>query len=109
MSQIENPRPVGDAVVQFADAVDVLLVVGPRRANELGRAADHTANGRRRAARDGAVAIRHGGVYFENIPDTVAEARALFDEIIQQRAYLFFHGIHALFDEQAAVVDHAAG
>jgi hypothetical protein len=92
-----------------ADAVDVLLVVGPRRAHELRRAAEHAANGRRRAAGHGAVAIRHGRPYFENISDTVSETRSLVRELVQQLAYHSFHAAHTLFDEQPTVDDHAAG
>src|SRR5216684_3153366 len=109
MGQIENSRTVGDAVPQFTHAVDVLLVVSPRRANELRVAADHTANGCSRTACHGAVAIRHGRPYLENVANTVAEARAIFDELLQQFAHLALRGVDALLDQQPAVDDHAAG
>src|SRR5579871_2553925 len=39
MSEVQDAGPVGDAVAQMPDAVDVLLVVGARRVDELGLAA----------------------------------------------------------------------
>ena len=45
------PGPVGDAVVQVADAGDVLLVVGAGRADELRLAPEHRPDRRRHRLR----------------------------------------------------------
>src|ERR1700716_2194445 len=87
----------------------MLLVVGPRRANELRVAADHAPNRRCRTSRHGAVTIRHGRPHVENIPNAVAETRSVFSELLEQLTYLALRGVDALFDEQPTVDDHAAG
>src|SRR3984957_899620 len=109
MRQIENSRSVGDAIAQLADAIDVLLIVSAGRTNELGLAAEHTADGRRGAAGHGAIAVGQGGTHFENVANTVAKPRALFGQHIQQVAYLALDAIEAFLDQQSAVDDHAAG
>src|SRR5271155_995467 len=88
VGKVENARAIGNAVAQLTDAIDVLLIVGAGRADEFGLSAHHALNRGGGAARDRAVAIRHGGRYFKNIAELIAETLALSNELFQQRAHL---------------------
>src|SRR3984957_8687099 len=77
MGELENSRTIGNAVAQLADAIDVLLIVGPRRADKLRFAAHHALNRRGGAARDRTIAVRHGGLHLENIAQLIGKTSAL--------------------------------
>ncbi len=73
MREIEDPRPIGDAVVQMADAGDVLLVVGAGRDDVLGVLAEDRAGRLGDAQPDRRVTVGHGRQGLEEIADGVAE------------------------------------
>uniref|UniRef100_A0A0N4Z2S7 Ketoacyl_synth_N domain-containing protein n=1 Tax=Parastrongyloides trichosuri TaxID=131310 RepID=A0A0N4Z2S7_PARTI len=107
--QVEHAGAVGDAVFQPADAVDVLLVIGAGRADELGLLPQHSLDGGGGGAGDGAVAVGHAGGHLEQVAHLVAEAVALRRQPVEDGLHLALHVVQRLLDQEAAVDDHAAG
>ena len=60
VGEIEDAGAVGDAVLEPADAVDVLLVVGAGRDHVFGLQAEHLADRLGDGADDRRVALGHG-------------------------------------------------
>ena len=95
--------------LRLADAIDVLLIVGAGRADDLRLAAEDLMHGLRRRRRHRPVAIGHGGRDAEEFAHVVAETGTLCGDAVEQRFHFALHGIERFFDEEAAVDDDAAG
>ena len=76
VGEVQQAGTVGDAVVQPADAVDVLLVVGAGRDDIVGLPGQHPLDGGGGGADHRGVAVGHHRVHLEQVADLVAEGRA---------------------------------
>ena len=109
MRQFKQAGPVGDAVPQSADAVDMFLVIGARRQHHFRvnrqNPADRLADSRDDRRRLG----RHDRLDLEQIADFVAESRPCRGHTLHQRIDLFLHLVDILLNQKPPVDgDHAA-
>ena len=104
-------KGVGDAVVEVADAGDVLLVVGAGRDDDSparGRRPGHDASRHRRGHRR--VALGHQRQHFHQVAHLVVEFLALALQPVEDaRSTSLLHVGEVLLEQEAAVDDQPAG
>ncbi|MPL95501.1 hypothetical protein SDC9_41672 [bioreactor metagenome] len=105
MRQFELPGPVGDAVLQPADPVDVLLVIGAGRDDIARLAAQHCLDRRGGRAHHGRLTRGHRGDHLEERADLVVEGGAARLQSVEKPGDLGLHLVEVLLDQDAAV-DH---
>jgi len=105
--EIEDAGAISDAVVQTADAVDVLLVVGAGGDDVVGAEAEDIGDGFVDGADDGRRLVGHGGRDGPQIAQLVAEAGAGGFQLFEQVDDFAADGFGLFFDKVTAVDDDA--
>ncbi len=103
VGEIEDAGTIGDAVAQLADPVDVLLVVGARRAADLRGLAQHLLDRVAGHPHHRAIGLGHRGTDLEEISDLVAEVGTGLDQAVEHGPHLGLHFVEVFLDQQASV------
>src|SRR4029450_4245920 len=108
MRESENARPIGHAVRDAGNPIDVLVVVGTRAGDELRRPAEHALNCGFQGPNQGGGARVADRMYDHQVAQLISQARGVSGGTFEQRFDFRLRVFEAFLEQETAVEDGRA-